>query len=381
VRLIHHEFGDNNFSMGGLLFDKSKENIHSFCKLLKNEKHLGVKYCPYLKNPLSEAGCYLTRGVKDDSTKRKEISNSLNSLDALGFIDRQDNKMKITELGKLFSETDFETTEWLEIVKKAICNYGLAVGLLWQIKNQETENIDSGALIVGYPNANENIKQVNQTVEISGGSQTDSNTRTKSCLLAWFTTAGFIIPNSLSDIKDPQKAHIETNEYVINKNTRNESHKRIFIPDIFNGNFLVSKPLNYDNLIKNIRALRENGQKASRELTMKYESIIKNRRLAILYCLNTAARNKKMLDFENLKSELKKYKEFFVIDIEKNDEAMDTELQIAFVSGIPFEVKQNGLLKPLTMLDDSVLCYGAPKNVIDLLNEKIIKEYGMSIFK
>ena len=128
---------------------------------------------------------------------------------------------------------DFETKEWLEIVKTAICNYGLAVGLLWQIKQQGSVVIDQSGLIVGYPNAEEKIKLKGQTIEISGGSETDSNTRTKSCLMAWFATAGFVIPNSILNVQNPEKIHLETNEYIIGKETRNKAYKKFSLPDIF----------------------------------------------------------------------------------------------------------------------------------------------------
>ena len=380
LKFIYHKFGEESFMMGDLLFNENEENIHNFCDLLINDNSLGIKYCPYLQNPLSDAGCYLTRGIKDDSTKRKEISNSVNALDALNFVNRQGNKMKITKTGISFTETNFNTPEWIKMVREAICSYGLSVGLLWQIVKQGSKKIDSRGLLVGYPNTDESMKCGNQMIEISSGSQVDSNTRTKSCLLAWFATAGFITPNSLSEIKDCKEFNLKLNDYITKSNTRNEFYNVSLIPDIFNGNFLVLKPLNYNNLIKNIRALRENGQKTSRELTIKYENIIKNRRFAILYCLNFASKNKKKLNFEEFKSAIRKYKEFFVIDDKNFNEVMNIELQIAFIGGIPFQT-ENEYLKPLTLLANDVLCYDAPQDLLDILNEKIIKKYELSLFK
>lgn len=373
LQLAYGKFGLSEFYMGNLLFDEKTENIHKYCKLLKNNKQLHIKYCPYLQNPLSSAGCYLTRGLIDDSTKSKEISNSVNSLDALGLIDRVGRKLKVTELGEKFAKTNFESDNWVEIVREAVCNYGLSVGLLFQIKNcGDVFNVNS--LNVGYSSANESVLVGEEQVEISSGSQNDSNTRTKSCLLAWFTTAGFIVPEPMKLEVNYSSSHIDTNNYITGSTTRNgNKYIKVNIPDIFTGNFVTNKPLDYQNLIKDVKALRENGQENSRQKTMEFSHIIRNRRYAILICLNYCFENNFLLNFKKFVNELKKFEKYFIINIDSFESVMTSEFGIANMAGIPFEVVGDNLLKPVIGINLDVLSYGAPTDLVDLINNKILE--------
>jgi hypothetical protein len=374
------KFGEEQFHMGDLLYDPEKNNIHNYCRLLKEDKNLNIKYCPFLQNPLSNAGCYLTRGVNDDSTKKKEISNSVNSLDALGLIDRVDRDLKITGLGRRFVSVDFESTEWLKIARDAVCNYGLAVGLLYQIEKCGN-NFTTGELTVGYPNTDEYILIDGETIEISSGSKGDSNTRTKSCLIAWFTTVGFIVPNSIQKLVNLNQSHIDTNEYMINQSIRNESkYSKGLMPKIFSGKFIVNKPFTYKNLTKDSTALRENGQAVSRQKTMEYNEIICNRRFAILYALNFCFINNYLLNFSKFIDQLSKYPDYFMIADNNFKSVMMTELEIAGMCGIPFEVSANECLRPVTGLNIEILIRNAPQDIIQLLNDKILtNSYEVSI--
>lgn len=374
------KFGEGKFHMGDLLYDPEENNIHNYCNILKKDENLNIKYCPFLQNPLSNAGCYLTRGINDDSTKKKEISNSVNSLDALGLIDRVERDLKITDLGKAFASVDFETTEWLQIARTAVCNYGLAVGLLYQIEKCE-KNFTTSELTVGYPNTDEYIVIEGETIEISSGSKGDSNTRTKSCLIAWFTTVGFIVPDSIKKLVDLNQPHIDTNEYMVNQSIRNESrYSKGIMPDIFSGNFIVKKPFNYKNLTKDSTALRENGQAMSRQKTMEYTYIIRNRRFAILYALHFCFSNKYALNFSKFIKQLSEYPDYFMIADNNFESVMMTELGIAGMCGIPFEVKSDEHLEPITGLNMEILMRNAPQEVVQLLNDKIlINSYEMPI--
>ena len=81
---------DQIFNMKDIKFDQNSLNIHNFCKIL--EKHNSIKdlnYCPYKENPLDESGCALTNGVYVDSTKQKEVSNTINALHSLGLFEKK----------------------------------------------------------------------------------------------------------------------------------------------------------------------------------------------------------------------------------------------------------------------------------------------------
>ena len=79
------------FELKDLKYDeKDKENVHHYCKQLKNI--LEIQYCPYLINPLNLSKCYATQSVDSDSTKSKAVSDIGGSLEALGFIIRVDRR-------------------------------------------------------------------------------------------------------------------------------------------------------------------------------------------------------------------------------------------------------------------------------------------------
>lgn len=372
LQLVDAKLGRRTFFMSDITFDRNSMNIHNFCKLLIENKAFDIEYCPFLMNPLSEAGCYLTQAINNDTTKRKEISNTVNALCALGFLRRRGRELQITDVGLEFAGIDFKTQRWLQIIRKAICCYGPMVGLLCQIHKEGVEFSVSN-LIVGYPNTEEAVRIEGKTIEISSGSQRDSNTRTKSCLLAWATTAGFIAPGSLVGKIAFDKAHIDTNNYILYSTRKNRIYRKGVFPDIFDRNFITEIPLGYDNLTKNVGALREHGQKVLRQETMRYNDIIKNRRLAILYSLNKAFQEKKLVNLNRLKVKLFLKPEWFVVSRKDFNKVMNVEIKIAFVAGIPFKVESGKYLKPLTGLKESVLIVDAPSQIISYLSS-LLKE-------
>ena len=360
----------DTFNLSDLKYNADEINIHQFCDLLVKDSSLNIKYCPYLENPLSEAGCNLTNGILLDSTKQKEISNTVNSLDALGLLKRTERSIKITDLGLKFAQTKYESAEMHDIIKKAVLNYGLCVGVLHQIKELDKQVFSTNEIYVGYPVTNETYQQNNQNVIISSGSQPDANTRTRSSILAWLTAAGFIIPNQYySEKLNPKTLHIETLKYNLSKSRNLHLYNVLNLPDdIFSNNFVVSNPFDYDNFTKLTGALRENGQKASREITMQFESTIKNRRLAIVYLLNKAYLHKNKIDFKQLKTFLINKPEFFVINKGDFERVLQVELQFANNCGIPFIIHPNLIIEPVVSLNQTTICKNAPENVIEYLN-------------
>jgi hypothetical protein len=351
-----------------LQYDSKNKNIHHHCDLLINDQSLGIKYCPYLENPLSEAGCNLTNGVLFDSTKKKEISNAVNSLDALGFLTRSNRKLKLTKLGFLFAKTSFENPKMHDILVKAVLSYGMCVGVLAQIKALQKNTFSTDEIFVGYPITDESILENGKLVKISTGSQNDSNTRTKSCILAWLSACGFIIPQQFKKVNNnPKLAHLETLDYILGKSRNLRTYEVFDFPNyIFNTNFIVSNPLDYDNFTKNTGALRENGQQVSREITMKFENIIKNRRLAIVFTLNKAYTKNKKLHFSKLIDFLK-LNSNFIINNQVFLQVMQMELNFANVCGLPFEIEKGLILKPLVGANENILHKNAPLEIINYL--------------
>lgn len=337
------------------------------------QENFQIKYCRYKENPFSTSGCSLTNGVTDDTTKSKEISNTVNSLHALGFINRIGNSLTLTSSGAQFANTIFNSNEMLFVIRDAVTKYGLFVGMLFQISQLSKSEFDTSEINVGYPKANERISFNGSMVTVSSGSEDDSNTRTKSCLLAWATTAGFIYPLPLLASINKINPHISSSDYILQTSRNLRKYKVIEIPPtLFNGKFITERPLDYKNLTKNIGALRENNQQDIRELTMKLEPKIQNRRFAILYFLNKAFLNKTNLSLTKLVNFMLLHEDIFVIEKNNIYDTMCEEINIAFISGIPFSIENGDELKPHTGINIVELTINAPSELLTIIKEIVL---------
>lgn len=375
VKFIYSKFGSyTEFSLRSVKFKREEQNIHEFCSLLVDSP-LDTKYCPYKQNPLDDAGCALTNGVNEDSTKSKEVSNTINALHALGFVNRNDRKVKITPFGIKFSNSEYGSKEMQDIIKQAVLNYGPIVGVLKQIIDIADSKgyFNSANIQVGYPNTKEIVSYNHCNVTLSSGSQKDSNTRTRSCLLAWLTTAGFIKPKDLESIPKEKYPHSFYKDFL-NQSHRGDRLYQLIEKPVFD-NFITQRPLDYSNLTKLTAALRENNQDVVREATLKYEPKINNRRFALLYILNKAFQKGTTVLFDNILTFFHLHYDSFVITDDNLSSVVQNELEIANMAGIPFDTINNDgqiFIKPLTGINIDELSIGAPKEIINILeNSKL----------
>lgn len=370
AQLIVAKFGfyGRPFNLKDVKFDREGENIHSYCTLLKDDDIAG-HYCRFKENPLDDAGCSITNGVLSDSTKSKEVSNTINAMHALGFVERVGRKVRITSSGYKFSVTKYDTEEMHQIIKRAVQNYGPVVGVLsWLERNYKIgDKFNTSDIRVGYPEPEEYVEHNGERVLLSAGSTQDTNTRTKSCIVAWLTTAGFIRPANIkpSDSHYPQIAY---RDYINKEHRMEQIYEILEFPSVE----MTEHPLNYDNLTKMNFCLRENGMMSVREATRYYEEIIKNRRFAILYLLNMAYENETTIAVDEIIEIMRTYPNLFVVSDFDLEETIYTEIEIAFMAGIPYVLRiTNGQsrLQPVKGLNIKELEVGAPQNLINTLNE------------
>lgn len=368
-RMINQRFGmANSFQMNDVKYNPPSSDIKEHCYLLITNPDLSINYCPYKRNPLDKSGCFITNGLYVDTTKSKEISNTINALDALGFVQRRsDNSITLTKEGKQFAETDYYSNTMLDIIQSASLRYGVVVGFLGRILAKGMTSFKSTDFTVGYPDPEEFITVRNEQIGISSGSQADSNTRTKSCLLAWATASGLIWPTRLLKKYDATNPHVQCLEYI-NKSIRSLKDYNVMIDlkSILSPKFVTEKPLDYNNLIKHVGALREHNQQAIREATMHFEPIIKNRRLAVILALQRAFEKNKPLYPALLIEHLSKYPNLFVVNESSFYTTMMQELEIAFSVGIPYLVASNRVM-PLVGINIKEVTKNAPKTVVDIL--------------
>lgn len=369
ARLIVEKFGSYGkpFSLKDVKFDRNMTNIHSYCTLLAENELVG-KYCRFKENPLDEAGCSITNGVLSDTTKSKEVSNTINAMHALGFVKRTGKKVSITSFGVKFAKENYGTAEMQNIIKKAVLNYGPVVGVLYGLSNyNKGDRFNVSEIKVGYPSPSEFVEFKGMQIELSAGSTKDSNTRTKSCILAWLTQAGYIKPVNFEPSNSPYP-HIAYRGYINSEHRMEQIYEVIEIPTTQ----ITDRPLNYDNLTKMNFCLRENGQAVVREATLHFERKIKNRRFAILFLLNLAFQNHVALAIDDIVDVLRADKDKFVISEENIEETVSIEIEIAFMAGIPYVIRQmNGkvYLQPTKGLNMEELEIGAPQDVINILNQ------------
>lgn len=370
AQLIVAKFGSygRSFNLKDVKFDRESENIHSYCTLLKEDDIAG-HYCRFKENPLDDAGCSITNGVLSDSTKSKEVSNTINAMHALGFVERVGRKIRITSSGYKFSKTKYDTEEMHQIIKRAVQNYGPVVGVLsWLEKNYKVgERFNTSDIRVGYPEPEEYVDHNGERVLLSAGSTQDTNTRTKSCIVAWLTTAGFIRPSNVKPLDSPYP-QIAYRDYINKEHRMEQIYEIIEFPSVDK----TEHPLNYDNLTKMNFCLRENGMMSVREATRYYEEKIKNRRFAILYLLNMAYENETTIAVDEIIEIMRTYPNLFVVSDFDLEETINTEIEIAFMAGIPYVLRIiNGesRLQPMKGLNIKELEVGAPQNLIDTLNK------------
>jgi len=371
ARLAYSKFGENTFSLNDIKFDKNGKNIYEYCRLLKQNDIAG-EYCRFKNNPLDDAGCAITNGVLTDTTKSKEASNTINALHALGFVERAGHSNKLTKEGVRFAKTPYESPEMSEIIKTAVTNYGPIAGIMHYLSSNHSvgDQFSVSELAVGYPSPVEYVIYNDHLVKISSGSKQDSNIRTRSCLLAWLTTAGYIKPAGIKPdvLYPPQVAY----RSYINKTHR---AKQFYIIVEIPPSTETKRPLDYINLTKLNTGLRERGMAEEREATIEYEPIIKNRRFAIIFLLNKAYRQNKLLPFDMLTALFEKYPDLFIVSENRLDDVIVEEIEIAPIAGIPYTKvskpsNPNKLyLKPEQGINMNEASKGAPDDLIRLLND------------
>lgn len=370
AQLIVAKFGSYGrpFSLKEVKFDRDSENIHSFCTLLREDDIAG-RYCRFKENPLDDAGCSITNGVLSDSTKSKEVSNTINAMHALGFVEREGRKIRITSFGYKFSVTRYASEEMHYIIKKAVQNYGPIVGVLsWLQRNYNVgDKFNTNDIKVGYPEPEEYVNHNGERVLLSAGSTEDTNTRTRSCILAWLTTAGFIKPANVKPSNSPYP-QIAYRDYINKEHRMEQIYEIIEFPSVE----ITEHPLNYDNLTKMNFCLRENGMMSVREATRYYEEKIKNRRFAILYLLNMAYENNTTIAVNDMIDIMRSYPNLFVVSDIDLEDTINTEIEIAFMAGIPYVlriVEGQIRLQPIKGLNIKELQVGAPQKLINTLKQ------------
>jgi hypothetical protein len=359
---------NTEFTMNDAKFSDNRKNVHDHCKLLHIEVNLDIKYCPYISNPLSKAGCALTNSLVEDSQKQKAVSNTFNALHGLGLIERGKNTSKVTSRGERLSKLDYASKEAGKLITESVSQYGPLVGMLGWIHTNKLAKFSTSSIPVGYPNSGDQIEIGKTKIEISVGSQDDSNTRTRSVLLAWAVAGGFIQP---IDWKNSGKdsPHMEFQEYML-KEKRNDKFyiARDSISDFFSRRVIIERPLDYEHLVKDVNALREKGQKQIRDETKKVVAKIRNRRFAIIYLLNNAFTESKLLNFGSLLEFLSNHESLFVINSSQLKKVMTQELNVAFSAGIPFSLKGNDI-SPLNGVNRNELIKSAPSRLVEVLEQ------------
>lgn len=362
LKSIYKKFDiDKSFSLNDFKFDENdKENVHNYCQLLK--WCINQNCCRFLDNPLDPSKCYATQSVNSDSTKSKAVSDVGGSLEALGFITKEDNGLyKVSSTGKQWVETDFYSKEWGTLAQKAVLSYGPLVGFLSKLKDKADIFSYSG-IYLGYPKTEEIVQYTDEngltkTIHLSTDSQKDSNTRTVSKIIAWCVCTGILYPQTQSGINlNETLPHLKYQDFINQERlTVRRFEKSETVKHLFDTKFLVNNPLSFSRLHKNVGSIRENGSEDLRNATLENIPKILNRRYVFIKVLNYCSKNNISLDFEKLVDAMEKQSKFFFSAGNNAFDIMASECEIADIAGIPFSETDDGLLVPLTIINEEVL--------------------------
>lgn len=372
VKFLYTNFKYNKFTLEDCMFSREEDNIHNYCSLIE-DTDFGFK-CPFKESPLSDAGCYITNGKYEDTTKKKEVSNTVNALHGMGLLKRDNHDVVVTDQGAKFAELGLFEQRTSELVRNAILSYGPVIGVIDEIEKISNNGVFSASDIsVGYPVTEEIVEVDGVYVTISSGSTTDANTRSRSCYLSWLVTAGVIAPIGVPCDCESNIPYQKYRSFLNADTLKARKYKLLVDPKYLYQSIGETKcPLDYINLTKLTRALRENGQTLIREVTMRYENRIQNRRFAIVYLLNKAYKNKSYVEVEKLQDFMLSHEKEFIISTENFNEVLLEELHIANVAGIPFNSiteSSNIKLYPKIGINLSELCKGVDKKLIILLEK------------
>jgi hypothetical protein len=371
---LDKKFGNNQFDLKGMKYDAaSKLNQLAFFPLAKKDSR-GI-YDPYLDNRLSRAGFHLTQSIQYDSQKSKSASECLNALQALGWVEQEGRKARISKLGKLVVAASYFDKDFLILAQKSVLGYGVFVGFLYKIFNAQSEHniVRRDDINIGYVDTHETVRMNGTNIPLSTGSQMDTIIRTRSTLFAWAVTTGFALPIDYPIPPDKSLWHVKTLD-IISKEHWAWNKLRVFVTkELFGSRHYVDKPLSYAFMTKSTKALRERGQAQIRSVSLSLERKVKNRRFAIVYGLGIAAEKGKNLNFQNLIEKMKESQNLFLIGDSDFDEIMGLEKDIAITSGIPF-TEDGDILKPLTRINLNELKTGAPDEVVSALTTILDKD-------
>lgn len=374
LSFLYDSFGVKGyFTLNDAKFDRENKNVHAFCPLLKSTS-LGIKCCPFLDNALDEAGCIMTHQKEGDSTKSKQVSDTINTMHALGLVTRKRNNVIITKLGEDFALAKTGSIEYQKLLEKAVLSYGPCIGVLKQAADASDGKgglFKANDIYVGFPDTQESVIYNGKLIAISSGSKRDSNTRTRSTILTLLTAAGYIQPANLPDLLSGELPHSKYSDYINDKHN-SSSYRLLRRPPYEHQNdFVVERPLSFMRLSKQTRSLREKGQGDIRSATLDCQEKLLNRRFAIVFLLNRAFKQGKPLSISYLIEYLRQYPEYFVISNDSFESAMYEDLQVADMVGIPFYVDNEKNLHPLTGLNEKELNEDVPSALLEILGRAI----------
>lgn len=363
LQTTYQNFGNKKFIISDVKYNPHADsNVFDYCKLLKS--YLGRDFCPFLENPLNTSKCYATQSTESDSTKSKAASATVRAFEALGLVRAVDNKFQITDSGIKLCSLTFESLEWFELVQNAVLSYGPMNAFLLKAFEKGPE-FNSSSLYISYPITDDPI-------DLSIGSTKDSNTRTVSMLVSWALTAGLIEPTNLRNTNNvlPQLFYRE----LINHKSlrvRRFALTQAALTHISCGK-LVENPLSYNALNKNVGSLRERNSEEIRELTLRYNHIVLNRRFALIYLLNNAYNSSTEVSLQSIHNVLLKYSNEFFLPNSNTLDIIQTEINICPLAGLMINVSPSSI-KVLNPINLDILSAEAPADIIKICKEMIVK--------
>lgn len=357
--LVRHIDADSRLTSGfrstsDVKVQASGHLITHVCSQLIVDNALGRTYCPFKTNPLDKGICYLTNSSESDTTKSKESSNSVNSLEALGFLEKSsDGMFVLSSTGRQFSSVSVGSREFTQLVRNGVTNYGPAFGFLAQLVNNKAMLSTPSRVILGYPPTIERVVVGGKSLLLPVGSKKDSNSRTRTTLLRWLVAGGCLVPlGSKATGREP------VIEYRSLLNSSTIPRAKFAVTDVGMAAVencpKVRAPLDYENTLKKL-TLRELGQQEQRKALLRCADIVRNRRAAIALMMSNAAERGTSVSIDEILEAFKSNLDLFGIQGKVDRSVVESEVSVAFSVGVPFSRAKNGEMTPRATIDKFVL--------------------------
>jgi len=371
--IVDSRFYENGqpMSLSGLKHDTGRQvNSIDVCPGGKEfhpviAKRLGrTRYCPFLDSNSDTRMCEWVHAVDHDPQKSKPIGQCAVILEGLGFAELIKTKTgKATGLTWTAKTKELTTKEWGSkdldtFLTNCLLEYGPVLGVLfWGNFLATSGSFDRQSLVqyIKFPISNDSVDikcdcgENYKLILPDGNTSSDAATRSTTALLSLAASAGLIYPSDEKYKSNmPEKSSSYFPSYFYSWQLENPSRtsprkwevNNYKVKKITTAKHQIQRGLSYLNLVPKSTDRNATNRCEKCSLNMvnlakkKYGGIVANRRYLILESLRIAFKTGRAVSLKQIALESQKFPNYFVINKGHHLQSLETDLQIAQLSGL-----------------------------------------------